>query len=222
MSNNLNTGNSGIAVRVPLLKAQQSVKLAMAASKAVFSYPQCGPATETTIVHIVSDDDDLAARVHYTPQKALCQTVSGNGLIGALERRLDRIFSPKKTQLLSKEVELLNKAEDPESWLQFSRCSEIPENLFPINPVRSVQDDVVLYHKNDYKQLYQAVVEAGASGAFIVCVDDENAIPEVARMFADFSSVDVITRATCISDDFSFVLLSSVLKRALREVGFMD
>ena len=212
---------------MPLLKAHQSIRSAVAASKAIFFCP-AGPFTETTVVHIVSDDHELINRVHYCPEKASSETDSTGGSSGmrlftAIEKRLVRILNSKKSnQVPAKEVELLDKTEEPESWLQFTKCDTIPENLFPVNPVRSTQEEVVLYHKKDYKQLYRAVVEAGSSGAFIVCVDDSKDIPELARMFADFSSVDIITRATCVSDDFSFVLLSSILKRALRDVGFME
>ena len=101
--------------------------------------------------------------------------------------------------------------------ISFEKCSEIPGNALEF-----ANNYVIVYNKPDYEQLRHAVNESGNYGAFIVCVDDNTEADKVSQLFADSTAVDIITRSTVDkTEDFSRILVHVMLKRALREAGFL-
>lgn len=130
--------------------------------------------------------------------------------VKAFHRAVEKLFKNKKV------------VPPPQPWLQFEKCDNIPDDILIVDPKHRLKYEyVVVYHKKDFATLLELVKEAGSSGAFIICVDNAKEAAQVSNMFDGFTSVDIVSRETCMSDDFTYILMSSVLKRALREVGFM-
>jgi hypothetical protein len=150
-------------------------------------------------VYVVTENTKLFEALHFVEPE------NSGGFANATSRLLEKLPRSKKI------------APPPQPTVVFKLVQSVP-----LDVLDSEQDYVIVYHSTDLEALKPAVKMAGSYGVFIVCAEDSNEIAAANEMFDFASTVDVVSRKVCEGDDFSLVLLSVVMKRALREAGFME
>lgn len=121
----------------------------------------------------------------------------------------DKILNPFQT---GKKV-----APPPTPMLEFCKRQTIPMEITTPNNNR-----MVLYHKKDYEALQGFVKASGQSGSFIVCVESKEDREKAVKLFGNHNAVEIVSTQVCGTDQFTFVIMTAILKRVLREAGFLD